>query len=312
MATRKKINSTTEAEVMFKADRKCCVCNGLGHHIHHIDSDNSNNKIDNLALLCFSCHDDASSIGNLGKKLSANAIKKYRNHQYAVIDTQRSSMLQTPTRTINKVNDTDLFNAALSAGVLLEIVKIEDSYFKASWNKKSEVLDELSKYHEFSTYRISVYVMEFLLKASNLTRSGMTNSVASNIHSLIICYFPPINGKDSKKKVYDLGKVVLNIGFNIAYDAFIKLDNYYLAAYGISIFKIAYQEANRTKNVKLTDEVYKKYEELESTLNRPERKDLISAIELVKIFKEDIDHGTLAYPIFPEPLYTKFISDSKK
>ncbi len=312
MAARKKINNTIEAEIMFKADRKCCICNEHGHHIHHIDGNNSNNVFDNLALLCFKCHDNASSIGNLGKKLSANTIKKFRNHQYAVIEAQRSSMLQTPTRTINKVNDTDLFNAALSAGILLEIVKIEDSYFKASWNKKEEILDELSKYYEFSTYRISAYVIEFLLKASNSTRHGMPYSVASKIHSLIICYFPPINGKDSKQRVYDLGEVVLNIGFNIAYDAFVKLDNYYLAANGVSIFKIAYKEGKRTKNVKLINEVYKKYEELESALNRPERKDLISAIELVKIFKEDIDHGTLAYPILPEPLYTKFISDSKK
>lgn len=312
MTKRKKISNTVEADIMFKSDRRCCVCNDLGRQIHHIDQNSSNSEFENLALLCFTCHNDASVTNNIGKKLSAATIKKYRDYQYSVIEAKRSNMLQAPAKTIGKINDTDLFNAALSASIMLEIVKIEDLYFKSSWSKREEFLDELSKYYPLATYRISVFVLEFLLKASNSTRYGMPDSVASKIHSHIICFFPPLNGKDTKKKIYDLGTMALNVGFNIAYDAFIKLDNYYLAANGLSIFKIVYQQAKRTNNTELNEEVMYKYKELESTLNRPERKDLIMAIEMVRLFKGDLDYGTLAYPVIPEPLYTKFISDKDK
>ena len=92
---RKKIPVTIDAEIMFLSNLKCCIDNKKGDHIHHLDGNNSNNSLDNLVLLCFDCHNQASIKGNLGKKLSVPVIKKYRAHHYQVIKTQRDNALKT-------------------------------------------------------------------------------------------------------------------------------------------------------------------------------------------------------------------------
>ena len=98
MATKKKrvkIPPATEAEVMFKSDLQCCICQQKGDHIHHLDSDPSNNNIDNLALLCFKHHDEATITGSLSKKLSRQTILNYREHHYKVIEFARQRQLGT-------------------------------------------------------------------------------------------------------------------------------------------------------------------------------------------------------------------------
>lgn len=84
-----KIPEETEAMVMFSSNRECCICNKKGDHIHHLDGNNSNNKIENLALLCFDHHHEATVTGGLSKKLSKKTILKYRDHHYALIDKKR-------------------------------------------------------------------------------------------------------------------------------------------------------------------------------------------------------------------------------
>ena len=68
------------AEILFLSDRTCCVCTTRGKQvqIHHIDENPANNNIDNLAVLCFECHDLTLIKGGFGRKLDASQIIKYR------------------------------------------------------------------------------------------------------------------------------------------------------------------------------------------------------------------------------------------
>lgn len=69
------------ADVMFAADRTCCVCNkrGLPFQIHHIDEDSSNNIRENLAVLCLLCHDETQIKGGFGRKLKYEVVIRYRD-----------------------------------------------------------------------------------------------------------------------------------------------------------------------------------------------------------------------------------------
>jgi len=79
------------AEVEFRSDRTCCVCRNphLQHQLHHLDGDASNNDPDNLAVLCLQHHAEAEVKGGVGRKLSADEIRRFRCEWYAVVESQR-------------------------------------------------------------------------------------------------------------------------------------------------------------------------------------------------------------------------------
>lgn len=79
--TRITIPEDIAAEILFISDRTCCVCTTPGKQtqIHHIDENPANNLIDNLAVLCFECHDLTMIKGGFGRKLNAKQILKYKS-----------------------------------------------------------------------------------------------------------------------------------------------------------------------------------------------------------------------------------------
>lgn len=69
------------AEILLASDRTCCVCRVRGKRVqvHHIDDDPSNNAIENLSVLCLTCHDETQLRGGFAKHLTAPVVIKYRN-----------------------------------------------------------------------------------------------------------------------------------------------------------------------------------------------------------------------------------------
>lgn len=70
------------AMVLFKSDRTCCVCRVKGKpvQIHHIDGDNNNNKVENLAVLCLDCHTETQIKGGFHRKLTPDLVKLYQDN----------------------------------------------------------------------------------------------------------------------------------------------------------------------------------------------------------------------------------------
>jgi hypothetical protein len=69
--------------------RRCCVCFGLSGDIEvkagqiaHLDCDNKNNELDNLAFLCLAHHDQYDSKTSQSKGLRENEIKHFRTELY--------------------------------------------------------------------------------------------------------------------------------------------------------------------------------------------------------------------------------------
>jgi hypothetical protein len=68
------------AEVLFASHSTCCKCNQPGKRVqlHHIDSDPANNVPENLAVLCFGCHDETLIRGGFARTLDAAQVRRYR------------------------------------------------------------------------------------------------------------------------------------------------------------------------------------------------------------------------------------------
>lgn len=58
--------------------------------IHHINDDPSDNRSDNLAVLCVVCHNETQITGGFGRKLNAGQVTWYRNDWPAFVEARRT------------------------------------------------------------------------------------------------------------------------------------------------------------------------------------------------------------------------------
>ena len=79
------VPKNTQEQVILLSRRRCCVCFGLSGDIDlkpgqiaHLDHDNKNNDLDNLAFLCLRHHDEYDSKGRQSKGLLENELKRFR------------------------------------------------------------------------------------------------------------------------------------------------------------------------------------------------------------------------------------------
>ena len=75
---RTQLSDKTRSDLLIVNRHSCCVCHEGGVQIHHIDSDPSNNGVENLAVLCLNHHDKATSPKGLSAKLKPAHIKQYK------------------------------------------------------------------------------------------------------------------------------------------------------------------------------------------------------------------------------------------
>jgi len=80
------------AAVLFQSDRTCCVCRERGKpiQIHHIDGNPANNDPENLAVVCFDCHNATQLKGGFGRKLDAVQVRKYRDDWLQRVESRRN------------------------------------------------------------------------------------------------------------------------------------------------------------------------------------------------------------------------------
>lgn len=78
--TRKKIPRESEASVLAANQHLCCICHKEGRavQIHHIDEDNTNNNISNLAVLCTQHHEEVGRTSRQGKGYSRREVLIYK------------------------------------------------------------------------------------------------------------------------------------------------------------------------------------------------------------------------------------------
>lgn len=80
-------------EVLFLADRTCCVCRQRSRpvQLHHIDGDPTNSVVENLAVLCFDCHRETQIQGGFDRKLDAAQVRLYKADWTKRVERQRGT-----------------------------------------------------------------------------------------------------------------------------------------------------------------------------------------------------------------------------
>jgi len=98
MNTRKKTSGDVETEVLYKSARRCCICFGLNSdfseksgQIAHLDRNNSNSKLDNLAFLCLEHHDKYDTRTSQSKGWTIGEAKKYRSSLHLAVERWRKN-----------------------------------------------------------------------------------------------------------------------------------------------------------------------------------------------------------------------------
>lgn len=98
--TRKSISPRTQASVLLKSRRRCCICFGLNRdtsikqgQIAHLDGNNSNNKESNLAFLCFDHHDQYDSTTRQSKNFTPIEVIQFREELIKSIEMAFSSQV---------------------------------------------------------------------------------------------------------------------------------------------------------------------------------------------------------------------------
>lgn len=299
---RKKISPDTEAEVMFQSDRQCCIDKKRGDHIHHIDGNNSNSDFDNLALLCFDCHNEATIKGSLRKKLSAKTIIKYRAHHYEVIQNNRNAFIKKLNHPIQKLTSNDLLNAAKEAIIIIEIEKLKLEYLNATIPQQEVILNKFDVFENHVTSRTAYEVLTFLVRVTYGTRHNMHPNIAQQIYFLSTSLLRASREKYLTSEKIQLGIEVLSISSNMFYDSTIHLNNLEIAQWALLATKNVYVFSKVEKVKSLTDKAKENFDKLEKHLIRPERNDLENAKALIKIYREDLVNNSLSFAPLPDYL----------
>ena len=111
---RRKTPRDIEARVEFDSHRTCCKCRDESKkriQIHHIDGDRSNYAYDNLAVLCFDCHDETEITGGQGRRLMPDVIALYNNTWRRIV---RSRLLPPNEQVLAEYESEVLLDIALT------------------------------------------------------------------------------------------------------------------------------------------------------------------------------------------------------
>ena len=83
---RKPVSKENQEKVLVQSARRCCICFGLHGRfdevqgqIAHLDGNNENNDLENLAFLCLPCHERYDSTTSQSKGLTIEEAKRYRD-----------------------------------------------------------------------------------------------------------------------------------------------------------------------------------------------------------------------------------------
>lgn len=125
MRVQRNQNPKVHIDILIKSRRRCCLCFGLkGDHgekkgqIAHLDHNHTNDKIDNLAFLCFDHHDQYDSKTSQSKSIQINEVKTYRDQLYQYVESKELHDSGLPgkfeKKEWSKFSSVDAFNAWLS------------------------------------------------------------------------------------------------------------------------------------------------------------------------------------------------------
>lgn len=280
--------------------------NHVAHSIHFIDAntydkerlmqvinDNINQKIEHLFIYPIAKDNDISKTVYLVKVPKPEDLRCTRKGEYYI----RTSTLSVPMlppdikKHMDKENDVLMYVTA-NGVILVELVKIKERFSRETtgrnWGDACNILEELYKYSNYAQRKVQLEVALFLLDIAEQTRNKMPSRIASTVQSLAYNFFP----YHDKGGAIEFSKTMCRAADAFVYDALIYLNNFNIAATGLTILKWLYRKNEKT----VQEQILKTFQELKETLQRPERKDLGLALKLVVFFEKWLEDSSLILP----------------
>ena len=230
---RTRIPQSTVVEVMIKSARRCCVCRRAGYHIHHIDANNRNNDFENLVLLCFDCHHEASSSGGLKRRLSASELRKLRDDWYASVKRRGQTWArQLPDQSPQILDQESLRAAVIDALAISEIRAFALECERKNWQVLTGQLRRLFKYTDQVSYGhdVQTELLESMYAVTGWVRSGMPYETASALEDVIFASLPIHSVVSRRRQAFTEQEIKrlktgCSLSFSIAYDGLLRLAN---------------------------------------------------------------------------------------
>lgn len=151
------------SRALYEHDHTCCVCNERLRRvqIHHIDEDPSNNSIENLTVLCFSCHDQTQISGGFGRKLRPAVVQINRDKWIERVNRRREDADKTAAGASNSRaknqddNVDDLSSNAREIALISYINHLPDSLRSVYLSERNSLHDGAQQEQTMATMRIA-------------------------------------------------------------------------------------------------------------------------------------------------------------
>lgn len=317
MAAQKKrvsVPKSLAAKIDFAADRRCCVCPNprpLGDHLHHIDGDPSNNTIDNLVLLCFRHHDEASRIGGLSRKLTPETLLIYRQEWYdQVIRTRRGSRLSLERLRLPK-SDEHLTELILRAVQINEVRQIGLRLSSTEWKSHAIDLQRLMFFSLQDDLMVRAEVLVALHNLASRTRAGMPTDIALMVSGAAENTLPHCSLVAPSPRKFSEGEIKLiesasDIGGQLAYDGALKLGSLPIVDSGGRLLWHILRLAEVTRNAGIKKAALDNFALAEDGAQRRGDHEPADALRWLCFLREDaIAYGDRKLPEYPQDVAHK-------
>jgi hypothetical protein len=195
-----------------------------------------------------------------------------------------------------------------TAIIQIEIKKLEYKFDPNNWKAAEGIIRELCLYRDYKNDIVSLTIIEFLNDVADLCRHNMTSEVLYEITSIVDLFLPSKAG-DEKSLSYNCIFQAIYIGYSLAYDSIIKLNNLDMLRSSLQFWKNIHHDVIYSKDERIIDELYKNQKDLRDTVENRNRKKFNYALELIDIYMADLKKPVTGAPILPDELYSKIVQD---
>lgn len=293
---------------MFKADLLCCVCEGRGHHIHHIDTDPSNNDIDNLVFLCFEHHQEVSVQGGMTRRLTPKLLQRYRADLHRKVEARRNLPRLDDSRAGDVQLDEDrLFQLMLDAVTSLEVHNIQRRFRSVEDDELITLVHGLSFYLPFCGLRARRAILGALDDVAARTLFGIAPDTAQAVAHVAYEALPIHSrrqaGADSVSAAEaELLEYGLAVGLALAYDGSLYLRNLKIVDAGGEVLWRILRYVSLNKHEALRQRAIEDFETAEDAAKRAGEND---AVALLRLYRDHGLTGDWRNPVYGEELLSK-------
>lgn len=124
---RRKIPEKVSASVVYKNDRACCVCHKrLPFQINHINRNPTDNREENLCVLCLNHHNQFESKSTISKGLTPELLRKYKVEWEYIVRKRREKEYGGLHQVVYKKSNMDFIKSQIEL-VSYEIMSLPDN-----------------------------------------------------------------------------------------------------------------------------------------------------------------------------------------